>query len=61
MFDDDDLPKPKNDPAPRNLTTLSIDELDAYVIWLRGEIERTEADKQRKQAATGAAAKLFKA
>lgn len=61
MFDDDDRPKPQHDLAPRNLTTLSIDELDAYILWLRGEIERVEADKQRKMAATGAAAKLFKA
>lgn len=60
MFDDDDRPKPKNDPAPRDLTTLSIDELDAYDAWLESEQERVRSDKQRKLAATGAAAKLFK-
>lgn len=60
MFDEEERPRPKNQPAPRDLTTLGMEELDAYVAWLEAEIERTKADKARKCLASSAAAQLFK-
>lgn len=60
MFDDD-LPKKKNThDFPRNLESLSLDELAAYVIDLKAEITRTESEIDRKKASEQAAASFFK-
>ncbi len=60
MFLDDDLPKPKDAPQPRNLEKLSIEELREYKIWLREEEDRAEAEIKRKQSAGDAASMFFK-
>lgn len=59
MFDEE-LPKKKDAPEPRNLERLSIGELNEYIIWLEGEIERTKQDIKRKDAASAAASTFFK-
>lgn len=60
MFDEEDLPKPKNQPTPRVLDKLSVDELQDYIGWLEAEIARVRADMERKRNATKTAASLFK-
>lgn len=59
MFDEE-LPKKKDAPEPRNLERLSVDELREYITWLQSEITRTEEDIKRKQAASSAASLFFK-
>jgi uncharacterized small protein (DUF1192 family) len=60
MFVDDDL-DPKNGPRKlRDLSKHSLAELDDYVAALRAEIERAEAEKDRKVAHMNAAGALFK-
>jgi uncharacterized small protein (DUF1192 family) len=59
MFDDD-RPKPKTREFPRNLTDLSVADLDEYVIELKAEIDRAEADKAKKKASADAASSVFK-
>lgn len=59
MFDEEDKPRPKNNPVPRVLETLSVDELEAYIVWLEEEISRVRVDITRKKSAGDAAAKLF--
>ncbi len=60
MFDEEERPRPKNLPVVRDLTRLSVDELDEYTAWLEEEITRVKSDKQKKISANSAAAKLFK-
>ncbi len=60
MFDEEDLPKKKDDPTPRVLDTMSVDELEEYIAWLEGEITRVQADITRKRSASDAAASFFK-
>lgn len=55
----DDLPKPKSNTFPKNLETLSIDELHSYIEELGAEIERAKLDISKKQAAINAAAAFF--
>jgi uncharacterized small protein (DUF1192 family) len=57
-LDPDDPPPPK--PAPKNLDTLSVAELEAYVGELEGEIARTRQTIARKRAVRGGADALFK-
>ena len=59
MFDDE-LPKPKTAEFPRNLESMSISELDEYVLELEAEIKRANEDKAKKQASQEAAASIFK-
>lgn len=59
-FLDEELPKKKEIPTPRNLERLSVGELHDYIAWLREEIARTEADITRKEAAGSAANAFFK-
>lgn len=59
MFDDD-LPVKSKSAPQRNLEPLSLAELDAYVVELKGEISRTEAEIARKSAHMNAASSLFK-
>jgi uncharacterized small protein (DUF1192 family) len=52
-------------PAPavsigRDLRTLSVADLEAYVEALRGEIERVRAEIARRQDVRGAAEALFR-
>jgi uncharacterized small protein (DUF1192 family) len=44
----------------QDLAALSVDELDARVVLLKAEIERLNAEKQRKEAVKSAAADFFK-
>ncbi len=59
MFDED-LPKKKTAEFPRNLETLSIAELNAYIQDLKDEITRVEQDALKKKASQDAAASIFK-
>ena len=59
MFDDD-APKKKEGFVPRNLDSLSIDELGQYIIDLKGEIQRCEAEIAKKKSVQAAADSLFK-
>ena len=59
MFDDD-LPKPKTEDFPRNLETMSVEELKVYIEELKDEIKRVEQDMTAKQASRDAAASVFK-
>lgn len=62
MFDEEDLPKktPAEGQMPRVLERLSVDELEAHIVWLRGEITRTEQEIVKKKAASAAASAFFK-
>ncbi len=60
MFDDLDTPKKKTSDFPRNLETMSVADLDEYVAELKTEIERVEADKNKKKASQDAASAAFK-
>ena len=58
---DDMVPKPKPQAAIGDpLATLSIDELQARIAALEGEIVRVRAEIEKKQAHEAAAAALFK-
>lgn len=59
MFDDD-RPKPKTKEFPRNIIDYSVSELDEYIVDLKAEIDRCEADKAKKKASQEAAASVFK-
>ena len=59
MFEEE-LPKKKEAPAPRNLERLSVSELHEYIVWLKDEIARSEDDIKRKEAANNAANAFFK-
>ena len=59
MFDED-LPKPVSAEFPRNLETMSVDDLNDYIKDLEAEIERVKTDMESKQASTQAADAFFK-
>lgn len=59
MFDDD-LPKAKSGEFPRNLETLSVPELQDYTRELQDEINRVQADIERKKQSQSAAESIFK-
>jgi uncharacterized small protein (DUF1192 family) len=56
----EDLEPRKKAVAPRELDTLSIEELRAYIDDLEGEIDRVKAKIAAKQAHLAGAASLFK-
>lgn len=58
MFDEE-LPAKKAAPV-KNLEPMSVDELRAYIVDLKAEIERVEADIAKKQAHKSAADSFFK-
>ena len=59
MFDD--LPKPKTDSNfPRDLTDMSVDEIEDYIGDLKAEITRAEVDIKTKKASANAAEAFFK-
>lgn len=56
----EDLEPRKKAVAPRELDSLSIEELKAYIADLEGEIDRVKAKIAAKQAHLAGAASLFK-
>ena len=59
MEDPDDLPRIL-DWRPRNLESLSIDQLEDYIGVLEGEIARVRTDIAAKRSDLGAAEAFFK-
>ncbi len=59
-MDLDDLEPRKQPPRKRNLEPMSIDELEAYIVELEGEIVRVRADIAKKVAHRADAASFFK-
>ena len=59
MDDEDDLPR-RTGWEPRNLESLSIDQLQDYIAVLEGEIARVRADIAAKRSDLGAAEAIFK-
>ncbi|MBU6475001.1 MAG: DUF1192 domain-containing protein [Alphaproteobacteria bacterium] len=59
MFDDDLDPKTRK-PKPRPLDNLSVPELKEYILQLKEEIARAEADILKKEKHKAAADALFK-
>ena len=57
--DEDDLPR-KTGWQPKDLTALSIDQLEDYISVLEGEIARVRADITAKRSNLGAAEAAFK-
>jgi uncharacterized small protein (DUF1192 family) len=55
----DDLPQ-RATVKPPDLATWSVEEVEAYIVRLRAEIERAEAAIKAKQSIRGAAESLFK-
>ena len=61
IFDDDDQPKRKiSHDIGQDLTLLSVEELNARIALLQGEIARLEADIAGKRASRSAADEIFK-
>ena len=59
IFDDETDPKTKR-AKPRPLDRLSVEELQAYVSDIKGEIDRVEAEIIRREKHKAAMAGLFK-
>lgn len=59
MFDDDLDPKTKK-PKVRDLSTMSVDELEEYITDMKAEIERVEQEIAKKKAHAEAASSIFK-
>lgn len=61
MLFDDDMPTPKKAVfTPADLEKLSIDELEAYIETLKGEIKRVQANIETKSNSKAAAEAFFK-
>jgi uncharacterized small protein (DUF1192 family) len=61
MMDEEDLrPRTAGKVLARDLRTLSVEDLRAYVVELRNEMERVEAEIARRQDVRGAAEALFR-
>ena len=61
LIDDDDRPRPKvAHEIGQDLALLSVQELEARIALLRGEIERLEADIARKRSTRATADQFFK-
>lgn len=61
QIDDDDRPRPKvAHDIGQDLALLSVQELEARIALLRGEIERLEADIARKRSTRATADQFFK-
>lgn len=56
----DDLEPRDRKPAPKNLTVMSVAELNDYIAELEGEIARARAAIEAKQSHKNAADALFK-
>ena len=59
-FETDDLEPFKKKAQPRNLDSMSVDELREYITILKGEIARVEEKIKAKQSHASAAAMFFK-
>lgn len=59
MFNDDDLDPKTRKSAVRKLDNMSVPELKDYVIQLKAEIERVEADIAKKEKSKAAAEAIF--
>jgi uncharacterized small protein (DUF1192 family) len=59
IFDDETDPKTKKQ-KPRQLDNLSVPELKDYILQMKGEIVRVEAEIQKKEKHKAAADALFK-
>ncbi|MBC7906943.1 MAG: DUF1192 domain-containing protein [Rhodospirillaceae bacterium] len=59
-MDWDELDPKKMAPEKKNLETMGVAELNAYIAELEAEIERTRATITRKQAAKQGAESFFK-
>ena len=57
--DQDDLPVRKG-AKPPDLSSWSVEELEAYIARLQGEIDRARTEIGAKQSTRGAAAARFK-
>jgi uncharacterized small protein (DUF1192 family) len=60
-MDDDDLPLSRPErPQPKDLTPLSVAELEAYIVELKSEIARAEAAIEAKLGQRAGAESFFK-
>lgn len=59
MFDYE-LPKSKTSEFPRDLTDMSVSELEEYITELQEEISKAEDDIAKKKASQDEAASIFK-
>ena len=60
-MDEEDLrPRTASAGLARDLRTLSVEDLRAYLVELRNEMERVEAEIARRQDVRGAAEALFR-
>lgn len=59
MFDEERDPITKK-PKLKNLSNMSLDELQDYITQMRDEITRVEAEIKRKKAHMDAASTFFK-
>jgi uncharacterized small protein (DUF1192 family) len=59
-IDLEELEPRKTAPKPRDLDTMSVEELKGYIAILEGEIERARAKIAAKQSHRSGAAALFK-
>lgn len=50
----------KKKPQPKNLSSLSVDELHEYIAEMKAEIARTEDEIKKKKASADAASLFFK-
>jgi uncharacterized small protein (DUF1192 family) len=57
--DQDDLPERKTSKPP-DLANWSVEELEAYIVRLRAEIERAKVALEARQSVRGAAEALFR-
>lgn len=60
MFNDDDLDPKTKRIKPRVLDKLSVDDLKTYIIDLKTEIARVEADITKKEDHKNSISSLFK-
>jgi len=60
MADDPDEVPQRARAKPPDLSTWSVEEVEAYIVRLKAEIERAEAAIKAKQSIRGAAESLFK-
>jgi uncharacterized small protein (DUF1192 family) len=61
LIDEDDRPRPKvTHEIGQELALLSVQELEARIALLKGEIERLEADIAKKRSTRAAADQFFK-
>jgi len=60
MFEDEDLAAQKTPPKKKDLTPLSLAELDAYIAAMEAEIARVRAEIAAKRKQRGGAESLFK-